>query len=217
MTRRLLLLCHANIARSAAAELIARRLIGTGHAAHVEPEWDVSSAGVRALVGHPIDSEIGDALRRRSISVRGHVARQATPADLRGAQLILAFESAHRSWVLEQEPAVRNRTFTVLRAARVLRRAARRRETPDQAIQALVADARAYTEADDFADPYGLGVEAAETAVERIDELLRIILPMIGSVSADAMPPKARPLPTRRSQRHSAEHVLVGSAGSGER
>lgn len=185
MTQHLLLLCHANIARSAAAELIARSL--------VSGDWAVASAGTRALVGEPIDPVIGDAVRQRGIPVSSHRARQVTVDDVRGADLILAFERDQRSWVLEQCPAALRYTLTIRRAAEIARR------HPLDALPALLADTRTYDTTDDFADPFGRGARVADAAVDEIDDLLRIVLPAIGATSA--LPPKAAPRPTRRSLR----------------
>lgn len=184
MTRQLLILCHANVVRSAAAELLANDLVGRAR------EWSVLSAGTNALRGRPIDPDIGDALRRRTVAVSGHIARQATVTDIRWADLILTFERVQREWVLRLDPTASRKTYTIRRAAELLR---------SGGFTALLRDGddRAYVAADDFADPHGKGPAAAEGAVAEIDDLLRVVLPAIGAT--DRLPPKGELMLTRRS------------------
>jgi protein-tyrosine phosphatase len=172
----LLFVCQANIARSASAELIARHLLGTGGA------WHVASAGVSALVGHGVDSELAGALHRRGIDASAHTARQVDLALLSSADLVLAFEARQRAWVLKESPASVRSTFTIRRAARALQGLPRRAEP----LSFLAVDDAPYVDADDFADPYGHGPAAAESAVAEIAELLEVILAAVGATPSAA-------------------------------
>lgn len=167
----LLFVCHANIARSASAELLARQLIGS------DTTWQVSSAGVGARVGHPIDHDLATALHHRGVETSIHAGRQVSDDLLSAADLVLAFESHQRTRILQESPAHVRSTFTIRRAARVLQRMARRSEP----FSLLAIDNAPYTDADDFADPYGRGTHIAETAVAEIADLLGVILPAIGA------------------------------------
>lgn len=169
----LLFLCHANIARSPAAEALAR--------AHFDSDsgWNVRSSGTHARSGYPIDSHIGAALRRRGLGSAHHRSSPPTISMLDEARLILTFESGQRSWVLREVPGAVRRTFTIRRAAAVI---------ADRGIAGLGADTAAYTTADDFADPHGLGALAAENAVVEIEGLLAQILPALESSGLEPDP-----------------------------
>lgn len=169
----LLFVCHANIARSVSAELLARQRIGD------DATWRVSSAGVKGLPGHPVDDELAIALQRRGVDPTTHRARQVDHTLLERADLILAFEARQRSWILQESPTLVRATFTVRRAARVLQRLPRRAD----ARSFLAIDSAPYTERDDFDDPHGKGPAAAEAAVGQIEQLLDVILPAIGAIA----------------------------------
>ncbi|MBX0301324.1 hypothetical protein K2F54_15225 [Cryobacterium sp. 1639] len=167
----LLFVCQANIARSASAELLARHAIGG------EGAWEVASAGVDALAGHGVDPELARALHRRGIGTSAHIARQVDADMLADADLVLAFEARQRTWMLKESPASVRSTFTIRRAAHALRRLPRRAEP----LSFLALDDAPYLGEDDFADPYGRGSAAAESAVAEIAELLEVILAAVGA------------------------------------
>lgn len=182
MTHRLLFVCHANIARSAAATLLARWMLGP------HSDCTAAGAGTHALAGHPIATDIGAALHRRGIGVFDHAGHQATVGDIDAADTILTFERVQRAWILDAQPAAVRKTFTIRRAAQVL-----------AAGGSLTDDTATYTADDDFDDPFGRGAAVAEQAVDDIDGLLRVILPGLGAVAADTLPARVTPRPTRRS------------------
>ncbi len=177
---RLLFVCQANIARSAGAAALARSMTpaATG--------WTVDSAGVSALVGHPIDPVMAQALRDLRVEVPAHRARQLSARLVRDADLILTFEAAQRAWVLAQHPAAVRSTFTVRRAARVLAD----RPKHGEPLGFLAHDRMAYGPDDDFPDPYGRGPQAARRAAEEIEGLLRLILPALGGVETLTRAPR---------------------------
>lgn len=168
----ILFVCHANIARSAAAEFLARQQLGP------ESNWHVSSAGVRALVGEAIDPTIADAVNARGVATAGHVARQVSATMLQEADLVLAFEGNHRSWMLSEWPRAVKKTFTIRSAATLLKTIPRRAEPI-----AYLSSNKTPPGGDlDFADPYGKGPHVAEQAVAEIDALIAEILPGIDAV-----------------------------------
>lgn len=170
--RRLLFVCHANIVRSPAAELLSQsRRDLTG-------EWDFASAGVRALVGHPVDSHMAAALQPYGIdATRRSGAQQLSEPMVDASDLILTFERKHRERVIQHSPAAARRTLTIRRAERLLAGRPRRVEV----LSLFGNDDRAYTEADDFADPVGQGAAAAVEAAREIARLLNVILPALGA------------------------------------
>lgn len=173
----LLFVCHANIARSAAAEFLARERLGADN------DWQVSSAGVRALVGEDIDPTIAQAVHGLGVDTSGHVARQVDASMLQSADLVLAFEGTHRSWMLSEWPKSVKKTFTIRSAATLLQNVPRRAAP----ISYLSSNKTPPGGDLDFADPYGRGPAVAEQAVAEIDALLAVILPGIDAV---ARPPR---------------------------
>lgn len=105
---RILVVCTGNISRSPAAE----RLL----AAKLGPSVRVTSAGVRAVVGRPMDERmvryLGD------VDTSGFAARQLTLPMVREADVVLAMTDAHRGAVLRLDPAAVRRTFTLSDFAR---------------------------------------------------------------------------------------------------
>ncbi|GAB3052629.1 hypothetical protein GCM10027053_10840 [Intrasporangium mesophilum] len=168
---RLLFVCQANIARSAGAAALARAM------APATTAWTVDSAGVSALVDHPIDPVMAEALSHRSVDASAHRARQLSAHLVQEADLILTFEAAQRAWVLAQHPAAVRSTFTVRRAARILADRPRHGEP----LGFLAHDRAAYGPDDDFPDPYGHGLGAARRAAGEIEDLLCVILPALGA------------------------------------
>lgn len=168
----LLFVCHANIARSAAAEYLARERLGP------DSEWQVSSAGVRALVGEDIDPTIAAAVRGLGVAPTHHVARQVDATMLQDADLVLAFEGSHRAWMLSEWPRAVKTTFTI-RSASALLDTIPRRAAP----LAYLSSMKTPPGGDlDFADPYGKGPDVAMQAVNEIDSLLATILPGIDAL-----------------------------------
>lgn len=105
MFSKLLFVCVGNICRSPTAEILMRdRLRG-------RPGIEVSSAGLQALVGRPIDPTAAGLLREAGHDPDPHRARQATPSVLAAADLILVMEQAHLSRIAREVPQVSGKTF----------------------------------------------------------------------------------------------------------
>lgn len=168
-SRRLLWLCHANVARSPTAELLSRELLAGGG-------WQTASAGVSAVPGLPMDPVLAAEVRQRGWDPSAHRSRQATEPMLASAELVLTMESAQRDWVLTHLPRLRTRTLTLRRAEQLLRQVPRRADP----IAYLGLDRAPYTPDDDFADPYGRGPVVAREAVDELDELIRSTLAGLG-------------------------------------
>lgn len=89
MFERILIVCVGNICRSPTAEYLLRQRLGEAHRAQV------GSAGLGALVGHPIDATAHELLREHDIDAAAHRARQVDSAMLRQSDLVLAMEKSH--------------------------------------------------------------------------------------------------------------------------
>lgn len=82
------------------AEAVFHRALGTRERA---PE--VRSAGIHALVGHPIAEDAQQVLQRRGLDMSMHRAAQLTKDMLARADLVLVMEEAQRSAVRAIGPA----------------------------------------------------------------------------------------------------------------
>ncbi len=169
---RILFVCIGNVCRSPLGErLLAARL------AH--GDFEVSSAGIAAMVGAGMSPESAVHLESYGGSADRFTARQLTPELVRESDLVLTATKAIRSRVLEDAPGALRRTFTVLELAALLDVIA-----PDADPAVLVrsaAEERSRAELDDYdiPDPYGRGDEAhavaaasMAAAVERIAKAL---------------------------------------------
>lgn len=71
----------------------------------------VSSAGIGALVGKPMDATALEVLREHGCDHPSHVAQQLTRDLLQQNDLILAMEPKHVSDILQIAPEARGKTF----------------------------------------------------------------------------------------------------------
>ena len=118
----LLFVCTGNICRSPFAEILTRHLLRGRLGGQVATAFDVSSAGVAAVVGagmHPdsraelgpwgLDGALADAF----------VARQLEPSMIERSHLVLGATAQHRSAVVELCPAALPIAFGVREFARL--------------------------------------------------------------------------------------------------
>lgn len=108
----ILVVCVGNVCRSALAgrllSLRLRQLLGAGADA-----VQVSSAGVLALVGSPMDRLAGAQLRRLGGDPDGFVSTQWDASMSSRADLVLTATRDLRARVLEETPRAHRRTFTI--------------------------------------------------------------------------------------------------------
>jgi protein-tyrosine-phosphatase len=167
-----LLVCTANICRSAFAEALARHLLGG------EAGVSVSSAGIHGFLHQPMDGPMAAEVVRRGADPTYFRSRRLTMRMIDEVELVLTAEVAHRTFILDDRPAAFRRIFTLGQFARML---------PDlsadlQGRDLLEAARRALKPArreDDVMDPFGRGPEAAAAAAERVESLLRAVLPRL--------------------------------------
>lgn len=106
---RVLVVCTGNVCRSPAAQLLLADRLGTAAVR-------VTSAGLRALVGHPIDPRVAALLAE--VGVReGVAARQLMPADVQAADLVLTMTQEQRAAVVRSVPSAVRRTLLLLEGA----------------------------------------------------------------------------------------------------
>ncbi|HDZ58039.1 MAG TPA: low molecular weight phosphotyrosine protein phosphatase [Pseudomonas xinjiangensis] len=104
MFKSILIVCVGNICRSPTAEAILKnKLEGMN--------IDISSAGLGALVGKPVDPTAVKVMAEAGLSLPEHKARQITPEMIREADLILAMENRHLQSIHSLAPEARGKTF----------------------------------------------------------------------------------------------------------
>jgi protein-tyrosine phosphatase len=86
--KRILTVCIGNICRSPTAEYLFRQRLALR-------DIQLSSAGLGALTGHPIDATAMQLLAEHGVDGEAHRARQITSAMLREADLVLGMEKSH--------------------------------------------------------------------------------------------------------------------------
>ena len=111
----ILFVCTGNICRSPTGE----RLAAAYAAEHGMPELLASSAGTRAVIGHPVHRDAAVVLDALGGDTSGFAARQLTAKIASTADLIIAMTSAHRDIVLETTPRQLRRTFILTEASRL--------------------------------------------------------------------------------------------------
>jgi protein-tyrosine phosphatase len=110
-----LFICTGNICRSPTAE----RLAAAYAAESGIPDFEASSAGTQAVIGHPIHRDAAVNVGNLGGDVSGFAARQLTSKIAYAADLIITMTSAHRDIVLESAPRQLQRTFTLIEASRL--------------------------------------------------------------------------------------------------
>ena len=169
---RVLVVCHANVARSvAAAHLLAGAVDERG------VEIELSSAGTHATAGQPVSARTTTSLGRalgREVALGAHRAHQLTESDLDETDLVVVMEAAQVRLVRRTYRAAADRTAALTVLAREL-------PCDDRPLAVRVASmalaAREPDDLDDVDDPAGGGDEAYDATmavlVERCGELAR--------------------------------------------
>jgi protein-tyrosine phosphatase len=111
----ILFVCTGNICRSPTGE----RLAAAYAAEHGMADFTASSAGTRAVIGHPVHRDAAVVLDALGGSASDFAARQLTAKIASAADLIIAMTGAHRDVVLETAPRQLRRIFTLTEASRL--------------------------------------------------------------------------------------------------
>jgi len=153
---RILVVCEGNICRSPYVEHALRAALPElgAHGVRIE------SAGTRARTGLPMVDRSAAALRDRGIEADEFRSRALhdVPA-LAAVDLVLTLERRHRADVLDLEPSILRRTFTLAEFARAAARMHCAAAVDAPAFPALVDSVRAArlpgtaSDSDDVADP----------------------------------------------------------------
>ena len=102
MIKRILILCIGNICRSPMAEGLMKRAL---------PDYEVTSAGLGALVGQPADSHAIALMLEQGIDITAHRARQLESWMAAAADLVLVMDTEQKDHLVMQYPLYRGKTF----------------------------------------------------------------------------------------------------------
>ncbi|WP_159961724.1 arsenate reductase/protein-tyrosine-phosphatase family protein [Blastococcus haudaquaticus] len=191
----LLFVGDGNVRRSPAAELLCleraqRVAVGSG-------QVQVSSAGLTATVGEPVDQRMLAALARRRIQVGDPRSRPFSVELAESADLVLCMTGEQRRRVLEARPRLLRRTFTLVEATELLTGVPTdglaTLDLPDRARElARLLDAarplRMPADSYDLPEPSGRRRRAYARSVEQI---ARLVQPL-SSVLFEVRPPTER-------------------------
>ena len=119
---RILFVCTGNVCRSPFAELLVRHLLLDHLGDRAAARFQVGRAGLRAVVGAPIDAQMREELARWNLdgpAAERFVARQLLPSMVEEADLVLGAGVEHRTGVLQQVPSALGRVFSLREYARL--------------------------------------------------------------------------------------------------
>jgi len=96
MFDKILIVCIGNICRSPSAERILQKLT---------PNKTITSAGIGALVDHPIEKNAAALLDMHNYPSENHHARQVSNSIINNAELILVMEKKHQQVLMQKYPS----------------------------------------------------------------------------------------------------------------
>lgn len=102
MYQNILVVCVGNICRSPTGERLLQKKL---------PGLNITSAGIRALVGKDADFQAIKTALKHGTVVAGHTARQLTAGMCEKADLILVMEQNHIDQVADILPTARSKTM----------------------------------------------------------------------------------------------------------
>lgn len=190
---RVLFVCTANLCRSPMAEYLLRHAV-----AEAGLDWQVSSAGTRAVTGRSAHPNTLSVLAERGVPTPPPgtwSSRQLTAELARDADLILVAAAEHRRAVVGTLPAALQRTFLLLDFARLcaaadsVARPAPSGTDPGRALLPAAQLARAQLQAVpvaelEVADPIGHPVPFYRTTAASVAEATATIVTAAGRLSA---------------------------------
>jgi len=189
---RILFVCTGNICRSPFAEILTRHLLIGKLGGNRAAAFDVSSAGVAAVVGSGMHPQTRAELAPWGLHTwpsENFVARQLVPSIVEQADLVLTAQRHHRSAVAELAPSALSTTFTLREFARLLVTVDRRQLPTEAPVRAhhLVQAARQQRgmaspgsrELDRLPDPVGQPQSVHHLTAMLISEALRTFVDVL--------------------------------------
>ncbi|MEV6773036.1 low molecular weight phosphatase family protein [Nocardia sp. NPDC051030] len=159
-----LFVCSGNVCRS----VIAERLTLAIAADHGLQELSAESAGVRALVGFPVEPLAAQTIVGLGGNADNFKARRLKPEMVHRADLVITMSDKIRDQVRDLVPEALPRTFTLLEAYRIAKVSGARSVLGLHAAR----DDLAYVGRENISDPVGLSPQAYCDVGDRIAEAL---------------------------------------------
>ncbi|MCW2794018.1 MAG: protein tyrosine phosphatase [Nocardioides sp.] len=168
-----LVVCEGNICRSPVAEVLLRKALAGAPGVHV------TSAGMRARAGSPVESTMAQLLGEDA--PEDFAARQVTAAAVNHAGLVLAMTRDQRSALVQLAPGCLRRTFTLREFAELALLVRRDRPVAAASGAEVLAELAllgpryrdrrdARRGGDDIDDPFGRSPEEHVRAFRAIDD-----------------------------------------------
>jgi protein-tyrosine phosphatase len=182
---KVLFVCVGNVCRSPLAQSLLRLRLQE-QLGEPSKRVEVTSAGVRAMVGRPMDDMAAAELARLGGSAEDFSARQLTEPVADRADLVLTATKELRSRVLEEAPAALRRTFTITELAALVQ--GESAESPESLVRgAAQRRSSAQVEEYDVPDPIGRGEDVHREAADLIDASVTTIAEALAAaVQAEA-------------------------------
>ena len=193
-----LMVCTGNICRSPTAERLLRHALRERLGERASA-FDVTSAGVGALVDEPIQPHAAALLTAQGVDAAGFAARQLDGDLLAGSDLLLAMTREHRSVAATQMPQIVPRLFTLREFARLATAGAEQLEPephPVRRARQLVKAAAGMRGLarpgkpadDDVPDPYGRPADAYRLPFALIAEAVDAVAGLIAGPGLHGSP-----------------------------
>lgn len=184
---RILTVCTGNICRSPQAEQLLRARLPHAVPGADSSAVEVTSAGTMALDGDPMERHAAaEAMRLGVDDTDAHRARRLQPAQIEGADLVIALAAEHRGAVIRAVPSAQRRTFTLIEFTRLVELLATDSDAPtvvplgadgtaaflrrvvDAAATARGLLSAAQTRGIDVDDPYGRSARAYRRSTDAV-------------------------------------------------
>lgn len=104
MFKNVMMVCVGNICRSPVAEVLLK---------HKQPQLNVFSSGLGALVGKPADPKSIDLMTDRNIELSNHCAQQINSILVSSSDLILTMEQKHVDAIQSKFPEARGKVHLI--------------------------------------------------------------------------------------------------------
>ncbi|CAM5744490.1 protein-tyrosine-phosphatase [Mycolicibacterium aubagnense] len=145
------------------------------------PDFTAASAGIHAVIGHPVHEFAADVLTRLGGDPTGFTARQLTPPIALDADVVITMTAAQRTAVLELAPRQFRRTFTLGEAALLASIYGARTVADLAALRPYLPEHHPV----EVGDPIGLDLDTFEAVGRQIAALLPPVLTLCRYASSN--------------------------------